>query len=1057
MTQATDANPTPGVAVPTTEPGLTGLLRRANQRARGSRLLGLLLLATGAMGLAGLAAVALDALYGLPAWGLIGLDLVWIGLALWWLARLAVSWHRGRFDPRRTAVALEQQSGVPGSRLINALDLDADDIPADRRSPALRQRAVEAGHAAAHGIDPAALTDRAALSKGLRLAIGAAVLLAVGVFVMPRVFHAVVPRLFAPLADLPPYTPLRFHVAIGPEVIHVGKPAVVELTLTQAGYRSKPLPATAEIVLLPHNPAEADPSSPDQAAVMVPIALPTTDRPDEAAANDDAAPAAARFTHRFERVAEPMRFFIRTEAGRSHVYTITPDTAPLLETLHASVLPPDYTGFKPLTQRLSTTPPADDPHGSSPTDAGEVRAMVGSALTLTLGSNVPLRHGQLAPADQPGSGPTTAPLRDDPQAVELTHIVTGSAELALTLQGLDGHAGQRPAHVTITAVEDRAPAVDITSPDPIVIAPVGWEVPVTVVAKDDVGITQFRLHVSVVPTDSNTTPESDEGEPENEGDRDTDAEPTYTDLDLAPAPTDDDAPRPTRVAHPTLKLDELGAKSGDTVRYYATARDNLPTAYGGPPNDVGQLAETPVYHIQVVSQEEWNAYARAAYGIEDLSEEWHEFQDRLDELEAARSDILEQLQKLQDKLADGGELTDLERQQLADLQQQLAEYEQGAQNLAQSMLDRAEQPDLYEFEQPFKDMLREMAKDVQQQAERSAALNQALQDMAQSPNRSPRLDRSLQMQADAFEREEEAFSEEAQQAREQTEEDLEMLELADEMMYHAERVKQAILAQRELETKLAEMKLLDPETLSEEQLQRLETWADMELVLRDELEDSTLMLRESAELAGTLLPNMAVSAAQIAESLEHLAVYPDMEDASEFMRATNPSMAHASADYAADKLDSLLSTSEGMAGQAMSDLDGALQLRRDGLQQALDQMAQSRARSLAQRLGQMQSGQGSGVGGAQSSVSLMGPHQPSTGNANSRSSNQRGGNGPGRTTNDLIDPELGQAEALNPLDTDTTGRASITVPGVPARYQDIAAAYFQRLADDAGRLEPSSE
>ncbi|MEO1237909.1 MAG: hypothetical protein AAFX76_14085, partial [Planctomycetota bacterium] len=156
---------------------------------------------------------------------------------------------------------------------------------------------------------------------------------------------------------------------------------------------------------------------------------------------------------------------------------------------------------------------------------------------------------------------------------------------------------------------------------------------------------------------------------------------------------------------------------------------------------------------------------------------------------------------------------------------------------------------------------------------------------------------------------------------------------------------------------------------------------------------------------------------------------------------------HASAEMAADKLESLLSDCQSMGSSASLDLDGCLSLPKASLQNMLQQMSQARASGFGQ------GGQGGGRSGssAMANASLIGPRAMSRGDTQSAFGDRAGGNGPGGRVDGTADPDLDPAEALNPDNTEARFRSSAALPGVPPRYRDVAAAYFRRLADEAAR------
>ncbi|MBB6429559.1 hypothetical protein [Algisphaera agarilytica] len=1031
---STDVEPD-RVAAPT----LTALLRRAAGRWRGAQRRRLVLWAVALMITAGLAALLFDASLGLPAWGLIALDLGLIGLAVALLFTGLRSARASQMNLRRTAVAMERRGGVGSSQLINALDLmDAEALDPATSEP-LRELAVTQGDSAAQSLTPGALVDRQALGRAWGVAAIAVVVGVVAWLTMPRVFDAVVPRLLSPTAGLPAYTTLQFEVAVvsgGDDgVIHVGKPGVIEVTLSRA-WGGRALPEEADVVIVDHDgQSQALPMHRSYRDGESPVSAIASE-----AANASVPPAPpTRFSLRFERIDEPFEFYIDTPDGRSQTYTLPLDTTPLFESLHVTVTPPDYTGWGATTLRLHV-----DEAGS---DENHVKALPGSAVMLAVSSNVPLAEAHLELGSS--ARPQVFPVRDPATSAETLFIVDHTTTAQLQLVGVDGKASAY-LPVGIEALEDAPPTVSIHSPEPIAFAVEGYPVPVRVMAKDDVGVASLKLHLSVEDGSVDAVELSGKAETRS-------ATPPYE--------------KRIGTTH-ELDLAALGAKPGDTVRYFASARDALPFALGGPPNDLGQRTETLVQEIQVISQEEWQEMARLQYGLDQLRAEAQAFMDQMDQLEQARAEIVEQLAELKDKLESGAPMSETEQQQMQELQQQLEDYAEDARALAQEMRERAEQPSVYEFEEPFKEQLKELAEQLEQQAEMADAMQEAVEPLAEAgesrgENGSPsplggvtptQVEEFLE-QAQQMMQEEGPFDEETQAQIEELEEDLLRLELAEEMLFHAERIREVIVQQRELEKKLGELRHFERDALTPEQVERLMAYGELEFELREELEDAALMLRESAELAGPMLPNMSGTSVLLVEKLDELEVYPDMERAGERAEASDAPMAHAAAQIAADKLESLLSDAGSMPGQAQQDFgyDPPMSLPKANRNRGLEQMSSAQSRAA-----QMRMQQGRGVGGSSggmaqgANASIIGPRPPMDGSpANARSGRDATGEmDPTRASGGYL-PEAGEAETLNPESTSSRGRAAIALPGVPARYQDDAAAYFQRLADEAARQEES--
>ena|GEM_PF-3472482 len=1069
--------------------GIRTLLLAPARRARAARRT-TALLAVGAALLGALGvAVCIDAQLGLSRAGRVALDAALLTFAVAAVVAAVRGVRRpGTPDARCAALDLERAGGVGTSRLINAVDLAAD-------GRSLARLAVQRGRSAAQSLPADALTDRPARRRAARWAVAALAAAGLGAACFPGVVAAVAPRLLAPLSDHPPYTPLSFTVAAGPAPLSHGRPAVIDIQLDHArGPRH--LPETAEVVFVDDGGAAVSrhflrPEPRDEPQ-------PPTD-PD-ALASTPLPPSA--YSHRLPVFDRTQRFYVATDRGRSRTFTLVPDTTPLFDALHATLRPPAYTRQPETTQRLPV-PAAPSTGATGETDArdtptGEpprLRALDGTALTLSVESNVPLASATLAfaPTAESSSGSRASPSRDapaDPAAPATAHADTTlftSGRYRLTLTGVDGRRSVTDFVADVTVLDDAPPQLDIASPEPFAIAPENWPVTLDVLAKDDVGLARVSLHAGVEPPDAAPGP--------------------FTETALFQSDETADAAGPPRNLRlqPPLDPAALGAGAGDTVLYYARAQDTRPAAGDGDP---GQWTETPVFRLHLVSRPEWDAIAREQFGVAQIQAEWDALAAELDELAQARAAAAEELNALKEKARSGEPLTDADRQAMAELEAELRGFAEQARDLAKRMRERAEQPALYDFEAAYQEQLRGLADQLDAEAARGDAAAQAVREARKpgeaadptdaeaspeptdptdptdltpptdpaatpptpgspgtpsgptpaTPGGNPALPglpptalEGLTQAAEDFETPGDPFTPEAQTERRSTADDLEKFALADELVAHGTRIQQVIAGQRELATRLAELRTRDPDQLTAIDRAHLTRAAAQERAYRDELVDAALMLRETAELGAPLLPSMTSGAIALTERLDALNVGEDLDNAADLAELDEPAAAYDAAVRAADKLETLLSELSNQPGQASDDLDGCFKLPKAGIQNSLKQMAGRRPAVGMGAAGGGTAGSRGGTSGGGSPVAMLGPHPLKGGAADRASAAARnGGRGPGGA-GPVNAFGGGAAETIDPLDAQARRGTAITVPGVPARYQDLAAAYFRRLADDARR------
>ncbi len=111
---------------------------------------------------------------------------------------------------------------------------------------------------------------------------------------------------------------------------------------------------------------------------------------------------------------------------------------------------------------------------------------MGTEITLTVGSNIPLRSGRLELShikrgeEQPleTSEVHLAPTTDEVTAVSAKFLVAFSGRFRLSLTGANGAESLESLEGTLTAVPDRAPRVAIVQPGaPHLVVVENWKVP----------------------------------------------------------------------------------------------------------------------------------------------------------------------------------------------------------------------------------------------------------------------------------------------------------------------------------------------------------------------------------------------------------------------------------------------------------------------------------------------------------------------------------------------------------------------------------------------------
>ncbi len=917
-------------------------------------------------------AVLIDAGYALPGAGLLLLDLAIIAAAVWALRPLLRSMLRGQSDIRTAALYIEKRLDIKDNQLINAIDLASQNDP--HTSASLRAEAIEQAEATAKDIAPDSIIDRRPVKEAFKPAAAVVVGLLIIYLLIPSIFHAVIPRLVLPLADLPPFTLVKFDVRIDPEPVYLGKPATIRANLSAPGELGP-----AHIVFV------------DDDVKSQPLPMYRTFAPDQTVQQED---TTYHYALRLERVETPRRFYITTQRGRSKLYTLTPDTSPLIERATITYDYPDYTNWPDAHYRLTST---------------GIRALTGSSITLHIESNTTLAGGSLElTSSTPTSNQTyqLTPDPNDPRIAAVTFPLQYSGEFKLALTGADNKPGVDTLQGKLTALPDRPPKIDILEPDRQAVVPEGWPIDATFVAGDDIAINQTTLHLGV--NDQPTQP---------------------IDLELAFEKSSHTVARSAYTIQPHL----FNARAGDTLKYYASAQDNHP--------DAPQSTESPVHAIHIITMQQYMDLARTQYRIDDLAAEYEVILDRLGDLEAQRDELLHELAELQNQLNAGEALTDEQQQAMQQLQQALTDYAEQSSELAEELNQRTDQSSLYEFEENYKQMLEQLADDLESQQQLAQALNDALEHLNSDSSQS----RQSQMQelADEFALMSEPFSEETRQQTEYTQAELEKLRHADDLMQQGERIRRVALAQDELAVRLSSLAESNP--LSPQDQARADKLAQEQAELRDELEDAAQALREAAEDASEALPRMSRGALDIADRIDNLGIVSTQSAAEKAATAGNGPLAHQAAREAADQLDSLLTDVDQAQMQASSDLDGCFNLPRQNMQSLLQQMA---AGQRAPGSG-LQGGSGYGMAGNMARLSMIGPQMPGQPNSDSESRRARNNarRAQGRSIDSDLDPDQ-YAEVINAEPSTIDNLQAVQLQTLPTQYREQAEAYFKRIAEE---------
>lgn len=706
---------------------------------------------------------------------------------------------------------------------------------------------------------------------------------------------------------------------------------------------------------------------------------------------------AERYALRVDRATESRLFIVRTPRGESAMHRLDVLPVPGFERASLTIRAPEYTKW----------PPQDLTFGGG----GDIAALRDSTLVVRATSTLPLGKGRLVLTSPEGVATPLVlmPVEGDPKSVEGALPAGQSGTLELTLIGVDGTESDEKRSANLLVHADEAPSIRIIEPDEHCYVVEGWSLDVLFEAEDDVGIDRVEF-----VRGANGFP------------------PTTVTLESAGG----DATRMLARAHFDTKA--LGASAGDIIRCFGVAWDGHP--------ETPHSARSNVVTIEVLSQKDYEELTRSDERFEDLTAEAQKFDEELRALAEERERLLAELAKVEaaEKAAEGGsEATESARQELA---KKLDAFGEKAGELAKSMERRAEQPSLYDAEKPWQEALKQQAQGLRAQEQNADKLAGSCNSPAASAAGERRQER--QQAGEKFKQESDPFGGEAMAESEAMQQDMEKLAAAERLLDKTEAVRQAILDQRAIADQMAQFR--QRETLTPQEALQLQDLADEQEALGERLEQARTSLDEMASETAEKLPKMSAQAKEISKRIEESNAKRDQQSACESGRKPDGRGAHAAAESAAKKLESLLSecSSESQQSPMEQDLDGCLKMPKPGLKQALRQMGNARLGPMSSMASRGKRGGGSGFSGMQANASIVGPHRPN-GKPN-RESKKVGGHAETKTAadGDLAAYRSGEAESID-AGTSKTSTGAGSLLGVPAAYRDDAAAYFRRIAEDA--------
>ena len=399
---------------------------------------------------------------------------------------------RKELDDEHVALYVEEHEPSLEATLLAAVEAERS---GDQYSPELVKGLVHAAVERAHAVDDGRRVDRKQLYRSGGVFAGVAVAAIAVLMLLPAGVRHGLSALLRPTTNAAAVNPYSIAVAPGNVVIARGSDQLVTASL--GGF-------TSSNATLFTRQAEGESF---QRLPMLP------------------GQAEAAFELLLLNVDEGADYFVEADGNRSPLFRIDVADLPYVDRLDQELRFPSYTG---LPARVVE-------------DAGDVAAVTGTVVALTIHTTIPAASGQLTVE---GEDPVELTLQPD-GTLTTAFTVESDGFYRVELVAPDGRMVEASPRYTIDALVDQPPHVRVTKPGRDGNASPLEEVYFEAEALDDYGVAQLSLVYSVNGGDPTTVRIFDES----------------------------GRPLPEAVAGHTVYLEELELESGDLVTYWATARD----------------------------------------------------------------------------------------------------------------------------------------------------------------------------------------------------------------------------------------------------------------------------------------------------------------------------------------------------------------------------------------------------------------------------------------------------------------------------------------------------
>ncbi len=342
--------------------------------------------------------------------------------------------------------------------------------------------------------------------------------------------------------------------------------------------------------------------------------------------------AGYRYRFIFSNVTEPITYRVTHTTLQSDEYTITPASLPVILKHTVAFKYPQYTGYEPVEE---TRAQFDD-----------ISALRGTDIAITITANNPLEEAFLYRV--------RSDSKDMFKVLESTNArlsfpMETSDEYRVIITDIHGQQSQPLALHQLIVIEDEPPSVRITSPEPTMEIPRSMQVTLTYRASDDILLRSSELCYTVSGYEQQV-------------------------YHLEPAIN-----QPAFDGTYEWDLTELNIAPGDEVSYFVRVYDWYP------PPDGPHVAESAVQTLVFPSLVE--IYKRRAQVFEEPAGE-------LAKLKTDQATLLEQFQKLSEKIAESESMSWTDKQSLSGMMESQEQINSVVQQQAQSIQEQLQNLDV---------------------------------------------------------------------------------------------------------------------------------------------------------------------------------------------------------------------------------------------------------------------------------------------------------------------------------------------------------------------------